>query len=86
MFRKQADSNQHDRKVEGFGQPGDRDDSGESIKLDEVYLNDYESMREARQRIGLFIEQYNSIMLHASLEGLTPNMVYFGTKDMDQAI
>lgn len=57
-----------------------------TLKVDEVYLNDYESMIEARQRIGMFIEQYNSIRPHASLEGLTPNMVYFGTKDMVQAI
>jgi len=57
-----------------------------TIKLDEVYLNDYESMVEAIQRIGMFIEQYNSIRPHASLEGLTPDMVYFGTKDLTQAI
>jgi len=57
-----------------------------TIKLDEVYLNDYESMVEAMQRIGMFIEQYNSIRPHTSLEGLTPDMVYFGTKDLSQAI
>lgn len=57
-----------------------------TIKLDEVYLNDYESMVEAMQRIGMFIEQYNSIRPHASLEGVTPDMVYFGTKDLTQAI
>jgi len=27
-----------------------------TIKLDEVYMNDYESMVDARQRIGMFIE------------------------------
>jgi putative transposase len=57
-----------------------------TLKVDEVYLNDYESMIEARQWIGMFIEQYNSIRPHASLERLTPNMMYFGTKDLVQAI
>lgn len=57
-----------------------------TIKLDEVYQNDYESMVETMQRIGMFIEQYNSIRTHASLGGVTPDMVYFGTKDLTQAI
>lgn len=49
-----------------------------TIKYDEVYLNAYESVKEARERIGAFIEMYNSIRPHASLDGQTPNMVYAG--------
>jgi putative transposase len=47
-----------------------------TIKYDEVYLNVYESVKEARQRIAEFIEMYNSIRPHASLDGQTPNAVY----------
>jgi len=47
-----------------------------TIKYDEVYLNDYESPAEARQRIGEYIEVYNAHRPHASLEGRTPNMAY----------
>lgn len=44
------------------------------------------SIADARQRIGIFIEQYNSIRPHASLGGLTPDMLYWGTKERGQAI
>ena len=46
------------------------------IKYDEVYLNDYESPAEARQRIGEYISLYNSRRPHDSLGGKTPNMAY----------
>jgi putative transposase len=47
-----------------------------TLKYDEVYLNDYESPGQARQRIGEFIEMYNATRPHASLNGRTPNMAY----------
>ena len=47
-----------------------------TIKYDEVYLNDYRSPVEARQRIGEYIEMHNAYRPHASLEGGTPNMAY----------
>ena len=47
-----------------------------TIKYDEVYLNDYESPAEARQRIGEYISLYNSRRPYDSLGGETPNMAY----------
>jgi putative transposase len=47
-----------------------------SIKYDEVYLNDYASPAEARERIGEYISLYNSRRPHSSLDGKTPNTVY----------
>ncbi len=47
-----------------------------TIKYDEVYLNDYVSPAEARQRIGEYIAMYNGRRPHDSLGGRTPNMAY----------
>lgn len=49
-----------------------------TIKYDEVYLNDHESLAEGRQRIGEYTEVYNAHRPQASLEGRTPNMAYDG--------
>ncbi len=49
-----------------------------SIKYQEVYLNDYESPKEARQGIGCYLEKYNTYRPHQSLKNLTPAEVYFG--------
>ena len=48
-----------------------------TLKYDEVYLKEYESVVEARQQIGTFIEMYNSKRPHATHEGLTPNSAYY---------
>ena len=44
-----------------------------TLKEEEVHLNDYEDIHEARTRIGQFIEQvYHHKRLHSVLEYLTP--------------
>jgi putative transposase len=48
-----------------------------TIKYDEVYLHEYNSINEARKRIGLFINSYNSIRPHQTLGGKTPDSVYY---------
>jgi putative transposase len=48
-----------------------------TIKYDEVYLRAYESATEARRYIGKFISFYNSDRPHSSLDGCTPDEVYF---------
>jgi putative transposase len=48
-----------------------------SIKYEHVYLHAYESVQEARTKIGGYIDFYNSTHPHSSLKALTPDQVYF---------
>jgi len=48
-----------------------------SLKYEEVYLHAYESVAEARNGIGCYIEFYNQIRPHSSLKEKTPDQVYF---------
>ena len=50
-----------------------------SLKYQEVYLNEYESPREARAGIRRYFELYNTFRPHQGLGGLTPHEVYFGS-------
>jgi len=47
-----------------------------TLKHEEVYLRAYESIWEARTRIGLFMNKYNGSRRHSSLENQTPDIVY----------
>ena len=48
-----------------------------SLKYEEVYLRAYNSVGEARARIGEYFDLYNSERKHQSLKA-TPDQVYFG--------
>lgn len=49
-----------------------------TVKYEEVYLNDYQSVTEARQRLEDYFNFYNRDRLHQSLNYLTPQQVHFG--------
>jgi putative transposase len=48
-----------------------------SLKYEQVYLHAYESVGEARRKIGCYFEFYNSTRPHSSLGAKTPDQVYF---------
>jgi putative transposase len=50
-----------------------------SIKYEEVYLNSYETPREAREGLTRYLQFYNSERLHQSLGYKAPSEVHFGT-------
>jgi putative transposase len=48
-----------------------------SVKYEEVYLRAYESVGEARNSIGRYLDFYNRRRPHSSLDGSTPDQAYF---------
>ena len=48
-----------------------------SVKYEEVYLKAYENVPEARTEIGRYLTFYNTKRPHSSLDGQTPDQVYF---------
>jgi putative transposase len=53
-----------------------------SVKYEEVYIQDYQSPREARQSLAKYLKTYNEKRLHQSLDYNTPAEIYFGTKTL----
>ena len=48
-----------------------------TIKYEEVYLHAYATVSEARERLAAYLEFYNRRRPHRSLDGRTPDDVYF---------
>ena len=48
-----------------------------TVKYEEVYLNHYSSVREARAGLGEYFKFYNTERIHSSLGYRTPEEVYF---------
>lgn len=48
-----------------------------SLKYEEVYLNAYENIPHARQRIRAWMEFYNHRRKHQALEKMTPDTLYY---------
>ncbi len=48
-----------------------------SLKYENVYLNSYKNIKEARAGIGDYIESYNTQRLHSTIGYETPDDVYF---------
>lgn len=47
-----------------------------TLKYEEVYLKEYENLRQARQEIGAFIQDYNWKRIHSALDS-TPAYCYY---------
>ena len=52
-----------------------------SVKYEEVYLNAYDTVADARQALGHYFTFYNSQRRHQSLNKQTPDSVYFQHAD-----
>lgn len=50
-----------------------------TLKYEEVYIKDYETVQEAKEGIRKYVNFYNNERYHSSLEDQTPAEVYFGT-------
>jgi putative transposase len=48
-----------------------------SVKYEEVYLKDYETVKEAKDGIKIYFDYYNNERPHHSLDMKTPAEVYF---------
>ncbi len=55
-----------------------------SVKYEEVYLNDYATVNEAKESIGNYMDFYNQERPHQSLDYQTPAEVYFAYNNNDQ--
>lgn len=56
-----------------------------SLKYEEVYLRAYETVAEARRRIGAWFEFYNSQRPHQALDRRTPDEAYAGFTSLPEA-
>lgn len=50
-----------------------------TIKYEHVYLHAYATVSEARAKFGVYLDFYNRRRPHSSLDGQTPDAVYFGS-------
>ena len=56
-----------------------------SVKYEEVYLHAYDSVAQARQGLQSYFKFYNERRPHSSLDGKTPDSVYFDSLPIQQA-
>jgi putative transposase len=56
-----------------------------SVKYEEVYLHAYDSVSQARQGLQSYFKFYNERRPHSSLDGKTPDSVYFNSLPIQKA-
>ncbi len=52
-----------------------------TMKYEEVYLHNYETVKEARERLNTYFKFYNQERFHSSLNNKTPAEIYFGRRN-----
>ena len=77
----------HDIKISMDGKGAWRDNVfverlWRSVKYEEVYLRAYDSVSEAREGIGRYLDLYNRRRPHSSLDDQTPDQAYFGNTSL----
>lgn len=55
-----------------------------TIKYEEVYLHAYGSMDDAKMHLREYMDFYNRVRPHRSLDGRTPDAVYYGVPDAEK--
>ena len=78
---------QHEIKISMDGKGAWRDNVfierlWRTVKYEEVYLRAYDSVSDARARIGRYLDLYNRRRPHSSLDDMTPDQAYFGSQRM----
>ena len=56
-----------------------------SVKYEEVYLHAYDSVGVARASIGRYLNFYNGLRPHSSLDRMTPDEAYFPSSPLTAA-
>jgi putative transposase len=56
-----------------------------SVKYEEVYLHAYDTVSQAREGLQRYFKFYNERRPHSSLDGKTPDSVYFNSLPIQQA-
>jgi putative transposase len=56
-----------------------------TVKYDDVYLNEYRSVKECKQGLSRFFDRYNNKREHSSLDYFCPEQIYFGKKELAMA-
>ena len=56
-----------------------------SLKYECVYLNAFDNMKDAKEKLNFWIDYYNHERPHSSLNDQTPNEVYEGTEPLSLA-
>lgn len=56
-----------------------------TVKYDDIYLRDYETVEELITGLRIFFDDYNNERPHSSLGGKTPAQIYFGADSLQMA-
>ena len=56
-----------------------------TVKYEEIYLRDYESVKDLKQHLKIYFDFYNHLRPHQTFEGKTPAEIYWGETKQQKA-